>query len=105
MSTRWFVSRHIGASHWLENQGINIDRQVAHLNLSDIQAGDQVFGTLPIHLAAAVCAKGASYFHLSLELPVAYRGKELSADQMQLFNARLEQFAVSKIANTTAEYL
>ena len=97
MSTRWFVSRHIGASHWLENQGISIDRQVAHLNLSDIQSGDKIYGTLPIHLAAAVCAKGAKYFHLSIEIPAAFRGKELTLEQMLLFNARLEPFYVEQL--------
>ncbi|PJC04222.1 MAG: CRISPR-associated protein Csx16, partial [Gallionellales bacterium CG_4_9_14_0_8_um_filter_55_61] len=57
--TVWFVSRHPGAVDWAKTQGIAVDRWVAHLVLSEIEACDTVIGTLPVQLAAQVCAKGA----------------------------------------------
>lgn len=70
----WFVSRHQGAVEWLARKGVVVDRQVAHLDLAQVQAGDWVLGSLPVNMAAAVCARGAQYLHLSLALPAHARG-------------------------------
>lgn len=56
---RWFVSRHPGAVEWLAEQGLEVDRMIAHLDIRQIQSGDWVMGTLPVSLAAEVCARGA----------------------------------------------
>ena len=93
MST-WFVSRHPGALQWLRAQGIETDHQVDHLDLCQVAPGDRVLGTLPINLAAEVCARGASYFHLSLVLPRELRGRELDAEDLHRLGARLEQCRV-----------
>jgi len=90
----WFISRHSGALDWAMRQGIKIDHHVPHLDPAQIQAGDIVIGTLPIHLAAAVCQQGAHYFNLSLDLPAQWRGRELSADELAQCNARLERYDV-----------
>ncbi|MDW8324914.1 MAG: CRISPR-associated protein Csx16, partial [Burkholderiales bacterium] len=55
--TTWFVSRHPGAIKWAARKGIRVDRQVDHLDVDVVQAGDVVIGTLPVHLAAEVCAR------------------------------------------------
>ena len=55
----------------------------------------QINGSLPVNLAAQVCAAGATYWHLSLEVPVELRGLELSADDLQRLAARIERFEVS----------
>jgi CRISPR-associated protein Csx16 len=94
--TTWFVSRHPGARDWAQRHNIRVDRQVNHIEMNELQPGDVVIGTLPVHLAAAVCARGASYLHLSLTLPEALRGQELSADDMEACSARLEAFFVRK---------
>ena len=94
--TTWFVSRHPGARDWAQRHGIRVDRQVTHLEMEEIASGDVVIGTLPVHLAAAVCAQGARYLHLSLTLPEALRGRELSAGDMEACCARLEAFFVRK---------
>ena len=44
--------------------------------------GDTVIGTLPVNLAAEVCARSARYLHLSLEVPREVRGRDLTADEM-----------------------
>ncbi len=94
--TTWFVSRHPGAIAWAARQGLAVDRQVTHLDLAEIKADDTVIGTLPIHLAAEVCARGARFFNLSLDLPPEVRGRELSADDLERFGARIEPYDIRK---------
>ncbi len=88
------VTRHAGARDWLARRGIQVDRHTEHLDVDLIQPGDTVIGTLPVHLAAEVCRRGARYLHLSLDLPAEYRGRELSTDDLERFNARLEAYRV-----------
>lgn len=92
--TTLFVSRHPGARDWAAKEGFAVDRQVAHLDPTTIQPGDVVIGTLPVHLAARVCAQGGRYLHLSLELPLEWRGRELSAADLRQLGARLEEYRV-----------
>lgn len=89
-----FISRHPGAVQWIKAQPIVVDRFIAHLNIDEIQAGDRVIGSLPVHLAGQVCARGAEYWNLSLELPAELRGQELSREQLEQMSARLERFSV-----------
>lgn len=93
--TTYFISRHPGAIEWAARQRIPVDQHKAHLDPAMVQAGDTVIGSLPINLAAQVCAKGAAYWHLSLALPAELRGQELSADDMVRLGARVEQFTVT----------
>jgi CRISPR-associated protein Csx16 len=92
----FFVTRHPGAVEWAARQGISIDRTMAHLDLSDVQPGDVVIGTLPVHLAAEVCARRARYLHLALELPAEGRGLELTAEDMARFGARIVEHWVKR---------
>ena len=95
--TTWFISRHQGAIDWIKQQDIQIDKFVAHLNIDDIQQGDTVIGTLPIHLAAKVCEKGAKFLFLTIDLPSEQRGKELSAEQLYQQNCRLVPYYVHSL--------
>ena len=95
--TTWFVSRHPGALEWMRREGIAFDAHVPHLDVGCVAEGDVVIGTLPIHLAARVCARGGRYLHLSLELPPDWRGRELSAADLRRFGARLEEYRVIPI--------
>lgn len=90
----WFVSRHPGAQAWARERGIVTDYQVDHLALEQVSAGDRVLGTLPIHLAAGVCARGARYIHLTLHIPRELRGQELSAEALNELGASLQEFHV-----------
>lgn len=96
--TTYFITRHPGAVEWAARRGLHVDQQIAHLDPATIQLGDVVIGILPVNLAAEVCARGGRYFNLSLDLPESARGRELSADDLDAFGARLEEFATQAIA-------
>lgn len=67
---------------------------VEHLDLERIGPSDCVVGTLPVHLAAGVCRRGAVYVHLALDLPREARGVELTPEQMANLSPRLVAFRV-----------
>jgi CRISPR-associated protein Csx16 len=100
--TTYFVTRHSGAVDWARESGMAIDRQLAHLDTAEVKAGDCVIGTLPVHLAAEVCARGARYFHLALETPPEWRGRELSAEDLRRFGARIEEYRVIALSEKPA---
>lgn len=93
----WFVSRHQGAIEWARHRQLAVDRWVAHLDPAAVAAGDTVIGSLPVHLAAAVCGRGARYVHLTLEMPEAWRGRELTAAELDAVAARLTSYHVREI--------
>lgn len=95
--TTFFVSRHAGAVGWTTRRGLIVDRFVTHLDINEVGQGDAVIGTLPVNLAAAVCARGARYFNLSVDVPPAARGCELSAEELERYGARLEAYSVRAI--------
>ncbi|MEQ3529216.1 MULTISPECIES: CRISPR-associated protein Csx16 [unclassified Pseudoalteromonas] len=92
----YFISRHSGAIQWAK-QHLHIDRFITHLNINEIQAGDEVYGTLPVNLAAQCCKKGALYFHLNLTLPEELRGKELTHTQMETLDANVTQYDIKEM--------
>ena len=94
--TTYFISRHPGAAAWAEAEGFHVDERLAHFDVNSVQPGDRVLGTLPINLVAEMNARGGTYFHLTLDLPADARGKELTADDMRNFGARLEGFAAQR---------
>lgn len=94
--TTFFVSRHPGAIEWARRRGLTVDRFVRHLTPEEIVPSDVVIGTLPVHMAGEVCARGAAYLHLALDLPAEARGRELGADELERFGARLEPMRVEQ---------
>jgi len=93
----FFVSRHPGALAWARRQGIVFDHYEPHLDLERVGAGDTVIGSLPINLAAMVCAQGALYKHLALTLKLEDRGRELSADELDGYEAHLVTYQVTRL--------
>ena len=92
--TTYFISRHPGARDWAAEEGIVVDALIDHLDPNIIEPGDILIGSLPVNLAAKVCARGGRYFNLSLDLPAALRGVELTAQQMRDCGARVEEYQV-----------
>lgn len=93
----YLVTRHPGARDWAAQEGIAVDALLDHLDVTDIQPGDRVIGSLPVNLAAQVCERGGRYLHLSLELPPGLRGRELTAADMHRLGARVEEFHVLRL--------
>ena len=96
MST-YFVSRHPGALLWAQAEGLPIDEVLRHLDVGCIRAGDTVIGTLPVHLACAVCDAGARLLYLVLALPAEARGRELGLEDMYRYGAELVEYRVSRV--------
>jgi len=96
-ATTWFVTRHPGALEWARASALAYDRHVTHLDPKLIAPGDTVIGTLPVQLAASVCARGARYLNLSLDLPEQLRGRELDGTTLAQVNARLEAYHVQRL--------
>ena len=97
--TTWFVTRHPGAMQWAKDNGIEVDDRTicSDLDTGEVHAGDLVVGTLPVHLVAELNERGARYLHLSLKVPEGARGRELSAEEMCRFGARLEEYRVAPL--------
>ncbi|HYD32700.1 MAG TPA: CRISPR-associated protein Csx16 [Azospirillaceae bacterium] len=100
--TTYFVTRHPGAVEWAARRGL-VATMVDHLDVGRIAAGDVVMGTLPIQLAAEVCARGARYLHLEMTLPPDSRGIPLSADDMDRLGAPLVEYRAHRVEGTPME--
>lgn len=96
--TTYFVTRHPGARDWAARQGLEAERR-DHLDPAEIRTGDIVMGTLPVHIVADIQSRGARYLHLELTVPLAQRGQDLSADDMDRFGARLTEYLVRRVDN------
>ena len=97
----YFISRHTGAIEWIKQRPIPVDCFIEHLNLEEIQlsAEDTVIGTLPVHLAAAVCATGAKFYFLQMNASLQQRGKNYSADDMRQMHCSLRRFFVQDLGD------
>lgn len=95
-----FVSRHPGALQWARSKGVRFDQHVTHLDPACVAAGDVVIGTLPVHLAAQVCARGARYLHLAVAVPACLRGAELTGPELARLGARIERFDVHPVPDS-----
>ena len=96
--TTYFISRHPGAVDWAESEGFHVDQQLAHFDVTIVNEGDKVLGTLPINLVAQVNERGGDYYHLALDLPSELRGKEITAEDMRQYGARLEHYTAKRLS-------
>lgn len=95
--TTWFVSRHPGAIAWIKSQSVTIDCFVEHLDVDQISSGDTVIGNVPLHLAAQICTKGARLICLSVSVPSALRGHELTKEVLTQLKCTLQEFHVEPV--------
>lgn len=97
--TTYIVTRHQGAIEWLKQHHLkeeDIKNAVvlSHFELNKIWHPAKVIGTLPIHLVEVICRNGGTYHNLTMDLPPEARGKEITAEDMSKYNAKLQQFHV-----------
>ena len=105
--TTFLATRHPGAIEWATRQGFSDVHQVTHItDLEEmVEPGDMVIGTLPISLVAEVNRLGGTYQQLSMNLPAEARGKELTADDMDRYGARLKTYYAGSQDHATADVL
>ncbi len=94
--TVYFVTRHKGAVEWARRRAIMAEH-VEHFDPETTQPGDIVYGTLPVSVVAQVSERGGRYFHLDMKTPPERRGSELTADDMDTFGARLQEYEVRRV--------
>lgn len=94
----YLVTRHSGAVDWLKNRLCVADVLVLpHLEDIQFQAGDKVCGILPLAWAARICSQGAEAHVISVDVPPALRGQEMSAAQLDALGARLVHYEVREL--------
>lgn len=100
----YLISRHAGAVQWLDSKGFDDPILISHASqewIESLTEADFVFGTLPIHLACAVCGQGARFWNLDMTVPAEYRGHELSAELMDKFGAKLTEYRIYELGRRT----
>ena len=94
-----FVTRHPGAVEWARRRGITAE-MIDHLDedtIARLRPGDIIMGVLPVSVAAQICARGGRYLHLTMNIPPEARGRELTADDMERYGARLEEYSIQPV--------
>lgn len=93
------ITRHAGCVAWFKEQGIKVDSLIPHFTTNyPLNDGDVVYGTLPLYLAAHVCAKGARYKSFDLSIPADMRGiADLTLDQVKQCNPRITEYSVLEV--------
>lgn len=92
---RILIARHQALADFLTQHGIKFNKVIEHATAEDVK-GKDVYGVLPLHLAALT----NTITSVDLNLPAEMRGKELTiADVGEYFNS-LTTYKVSKIEST-----
>ncbi len=91
--TTYIVSRHPGAIAWLLNRFAEATVRT-HVTPDDVQPGDTVVGTLPVHLLAALQARGVRCLSLVVPLEAGDRGRELHIPDLDRLGAYLAEYRV-----------
>jgi len=99
--TTYLITAHPSSLEWMLAQsfpGVNLWMPLQDFDPNQVQAGDQVIGTLPAHLADAVCERGARCFNLVLDAPQLAPGEGLLANAIGLSRQgpRLEEYTLSR---------
>ena len=88
------VTRHQGLVEWLERQGIKGEVKPS-VTVSDVK-GKHVIGALPAHIA-----QHAMYItSVDYTCPFEKRGKDLTADDLDSYGAKLFDYVVIPVIDT-----
>lgn len=88
----YIVTRHAGAIQWLLWKGYSGDI-VPHWNqakTAQLNPGDLVVGTLPLHMIPGILGRGAEFLMISLPgIALAQREESLTPAEMEAAGAKL----------------
>lgn len=90
----YIVTRHQGSIDWAKTR-LPDARTIDTIDPAQIQAGDRLFGVIPLDIAAEVCAVGARVFLLVFDRDGMARGGEVSREELDRRGARLVEYRVS----------
>ena len=85
------VTRHEGLVKWLASRGIK-GRVIVQVKPEDI-VGKDVYGNLPLHLAATT----RTISTVDMNLPFDKRGQDLSEEEMDKYNPILHTYQVREV--------
>ncbi len=85
------VTRHVGTVEWLNKQGV-YGKLTSHARPDDVR-GNIIIGNPPLHLA--YLARRVGIVDLP-NLPTRLRGRELSANQMERYGAKITWYTVTR---------
>lgn len=86
------VMPYAGARKWLYKEVHGIESFADELDLNAVSPGDKVYGALSVEQAAAICEKGAEYFHVSVAEPHLLTAEY---DIFRMANPKLDVFFVN----------
>ena len=89
-------TKHPGAAEWLRRKGVDAPQITTPWML---EAPVHVYGDLHITSAAKVCGAGGRCTFIVMSIPTAMRGKEITADEMELCGAKLVEFRVEEVGS------
>ncbi len=101
----YIVTRHQRALEWAKQEKVippgEEVKTIDHLTeemMEGISYHDTVIGAVPVAVDSIerICDKGAYYYHLVMDVPPEARGKELGAEEMRAYHARIERYLVLK---------
>ena len=87
------ITRHEALVEFLQKQGLKFDMVVSHADAETVN-GKDVYGVLPLHLAALA----NTITSVDMNLPAEMRGKELSLEDVERYFVGFATYKVSKIA-------
>jgi CRISPR-associated protein Csx16 len=94
------VSRHAAAQRWLlieaEKRGWKNVVKMPHCKPEQVKSGDRVVGTLPIQLAAEICARNAEYWHLEIVVEEIDRGRELDFNELVKRGPLIQRYRIEQ---------
>lgn len=92
------ITRHQATVEWIQSTLHSADAVTvsAHYTPGMEDGCDYVVGILPVNLIAGLCAKGVRYYQIVMDVPQEFRGKELTVEQMDEFQARMFQYYVEE---------
>lgn len=90
-----FVSRHKGAYGWFNKHHPKLAENCEYKNhiITEEIAGNIIIGTLPINLSV----NAEEYWHLTMNIPAEMRGKELTIEDMEALDCKIERYEIKKI--------
>ena len=61
----WLATSSLEEIKCISTISANIHVCAIHFDVADIRRGDNIYGVLPVHIAAEICRRGGRYFHVT----------------------------------------